>query len=245
MFDAPLTSQGIREAVKASYTMKEVPLDLVVVSPLIRAIDTAQIIFENKIKTYVSSHIRECVTGSDDLGNPPFHLQKLYPHLDFSHLPTIWWYTGGVEHNTPHGMFMSGPTDIHETIPVYGQNDGEDYMKSRTRFKMKPFVEPEGSYRPRIEAFKRWLVKRREERLAVVGHSDWIRSVLGIHLKNCEIVRCSFDHLTKSFTLEEWNTKKIDSTAEHVDPSPEAELIPNLILYSGDRGIKNLHADII
>ena len=37
----------------------------------------------------------------------------------------------------------------------------------------------------RLDEFQRWLVKRPERTIAIVGHGGFMSRILGYHLKNC------------------------------------------------------------
>jgi broad specificity phosphatase PhoE len=95
LFDARLTPKGGAQVLAARETMRDVPSDLVVTSPLSRALQTAFDIFEGHFSNprfVVEALHRERAEGSCDVGRPPSALRKDYPTLRLDHVPEVWWH---------------------------------------------------------------------------------------------------------------------------------------------------------
>lgn len=109
--DARLTDLGKAQAAKARDLLAGRHFDLVVSSPLTRALQTSQVIFgERKLPFYVNDGHREWLEGIAEVGRPPQELAQDFPHLDFTHLPDPWWHH---DHSAkaaftpePHGQFL-------------------------------------------------------------------------------------------------------------------------------------------
>jgi glucosyl-3-phosphoglycerate phosphatase len=96
--DAPLSTLG-QEQVRATRAnaLALVP-DLVITSPLTRALQTADGLFGGtSVSVVVDALHREKVTNSDDVGSSPSTLRTRFPHLDFDHLEEHWWHRGPVD----------------------------------------------------------------------------------------------------------------------------------------------------
>ena len=93
--DARLTPTGEAQVREARELVRDRPVDLVVVTPLTRALQTALGIFEghrSKPRFVVEALHRERLEGSGDVGRAPAHLVAEYPTLDFDHLHEVWWH---------------------------------------------------------------------------------------------------------------------------------------------------------
>ncbi len=111
-FDARLTPLGQQQAEEAGRLLADEPVDLVITSPLTRAIQTGQAIFAQRaIPFHITCRHRERLESSCDVGRPPHELKADFPHLDFDHLGPIWW------HDVPDtpGPFANEPVTLFET----------------------------------------------------------------------------------------------------------------------------------
>jgi broad specificity phosphatase PhoE len=156
-FDARLTELGHAQVAAARQQLANQHYDLVIASPLTRAIQTAQGIFGDRIPIEISHLHSEWVNSSCDVGRSTRDLARDFPTLDFAHLNDPWWH-----HVAPN------PQDIAP--------------------------EPEHVLMNRVEAFKRMIAARAENRIAVVGHGDFFERLLGRHLKNCEVADWKLPH---------------------------------------------------
>ena len=93
--DARLTPRGQGQARAARAALAAIPFDLVVTSPLTRAIETSAILFgahPASPKVLVEVLHRECQESSCDVGRAASEIAAEFPHLDVGHLPEIWWH---------------------------------------------------------------------------------------------------------------------------------------------------------
>ncbi len=94
-FDARLTELGHRQVAAARAYAQDLNPDLVVLSPLTRAIETGLGLFHPERAPIVVSPLhRERLGNSCDVGRAPQALAQDFPMLDFGHLETCWWHDG-------------------------------------------------------------------------------------------------------------------------------------------------------
>ena len=93
--DARLTERGQAQAEAARERIAAIPFELVVTSPLTRAIQTSAILFgEHPAEPRVLVEVlhRECQESSCDVGRAASEIAREFPHLDVGHLPEVWWH---------------------------------------------------------------------------------------------------------------------------------------------------------
>jgi broad specificity phosphatase PhoE len=90
--DPELTELGVAQAHAAAQTLTEVSLTRIIISPYLRALQTAEPILKLKQAPVEIMHeVRERAAFVCDVGSPPELLAARFPHHDFSHLPSPWW----------------------------------------------------------------------------------------------------------------------------------------------------------
>ena len=97
-FDAPLSELGHRQVREAAALVRDVDYDLIVTSPLTRAIQTTLGLFGDHPSAptiRVECLHREHLGNSCDQGRPPALLRREFPHLSFDHLEEVWWHRDG------------------------------------------------------------------------------------------------------------------------------------------------------
>eukprot|EP00884_Botryococcus_braunii_P000020 jgi/Botrbrau1/10018/Bobra.0012s0105.1 len=107
LFDTELTTFGVKQAKKAA---KEITIflspnpEVIISSPLRRALDTADIAFAEGQCPRIAHHLAaECLWLSSDVGTPRTQLVLKYPHWSFESInEELWWYTGG--HSDPRAI---------------------------------------------------------------------------------------------------------------------------------------------
>lgn len=154
-FDARLTTLGETQVAGRAKALRDERYDLIVTSPLTRAIQTALGVFETHLgrtPVLVEALHREQVEQSCDVGRPASVLAGEFSGLGFEHLPEEWWPNGG-------------------EIDLIGVP-----------------VEPLSHCLERVAAFRSWLRKRPEQRIAVVGHRTFFFHLAGRDLANCEMM---------------------------------------------------------
>jgi len=115
-YDTRLTPQGKAGAQAAASTAKALTPkpEVLVVSPLTRAMQTADLAFAHYDgPVLVEPLARERVWLSSDVGRPPSELREEFQgsRYTFDHLPDIWWYNGG--RRDPKHVVLE-PEDVFE-----------------------------------------------------------------------------------------------------------------------------------
>jgi broad specificity phosphatase PhoE len=98
--DPELTPLGMTQASEAARRLAAISLTRIIVSPYLRALQTAQpILAVHPVPVEVLQLVRERAYFACDVGSPPDTLARRFPLHDFSHLPTQWWHEG-IEHES-------------------------------------------------------------------------------------------------------------------------------------------------
>lgn len=93
--DAPLSDRGHQQVRAAQAAARALEPDVVITSPLTRALQTAVGLFgDGTVPILVDGAHRERITNTDDIGSDPAELAVRFPHLTFSHLAPVWWHQG-------------------------------------------------------------------------------------------------------------------------------------------------------
>ena len=97
-FDAPAEPDGYRAGAQRAQGRGRFPVELVVTSPLTRALQTAAGLFDgHRLAPPIVVHplMRERVENSCDIGRSPHALAVDFPSLDLGHLDDVWWHAEG------------------------------------------------------------------------------------------------------------------------------------------------------
>ncbi|HVE51380.1 MAG TPA: histidine phosphatase family protein [Casimicrobiaceae bacterium] len=97
-YDAPLSDVGRKQVERAREMLRERAIDLVITTPLSRALQTTAGLFMDHPSAppiLVERLHRERVENSCDVGRSPAMLSKEFPSFEFDHLPEIWWHANG------------------------------------------------------------------------------------------------------------------------------------------------------
>lgn len=111
--DARLTDLGHRQVAAARAQARTLgPLDLVISSPLTRALQTTLGLFgDTGLPVEVTCRHREALDSYCDLGRTPAELAAEFPGLRFDHLDERWWHDGPHDHRglpvEPHDVFAT------------------------------------------------------------------------------------------------------------------------------------------
>lgn len=126
MLDARLTAFGKQQAAELGVRLASKHYDLVLVSPLTRAIETAITIFAGRDIPFHVHHVHaERLEDSADVGRKPHLLKADFPHLDFSHLADVWWHDH--EERNEHGFAVETQAIFEERIKAF-----VDHLRART-----------------------------------------------------------------------------------------------------------------
>jgi broad specificity phosphatase PhoE len=97
-FDAPLSGVGRGQVSQARPVLARYPIEVVLTSPLTRALQTAHGLFDghpNAPRIEVAPLLRERVENSCDIGRAPAALAAEFPSIDVSQLDETWWHQDG------------------------------------------------------------------------------------------------------------------------------------------------------
>jgi broad specificity phosphatase PhoE len=90
--DPALTTLGTQQAQAAAAQLAGVALTRIIVSPYLRALQTAQpFLVTHRVPVAIMSEVRERAAFVCDVGSAPEALAARFPHHDFAHLPSRWW----------------------------------------------------------------------------------------------------------------------------------------------------------
>ena len=90
--DPHLTAAGHAQAEAAATRLADLPIRRIITSPYRRALQTATPLARKLgLVIEIDPHVREHKAYSCDIGSPKSHIAAEWPHLDFNHLPEIWW----------------------------------------------------------------------------------------------------------------------------------------------------------
>ena len=90
--DPELTDLGVAQAHAAAAQLAEVPVTRIIISPYMRALQTAEPILKvHKAPVDIMHEVRERAAFTCDIGSPPELLSARFPHHNFAHLPLRWW----------------------------------------------------------------------------------------------------------------------------------------------------------
>lgn len=166
LLDAPLTEKGWKNAFQTREKIARfcggAPADVVLTSPLTRALQTAYAVAWGSARIEALPSLQEWAVFVER-GRTRQKLEKQFPGVDFSHLPDRktgvdpqWWYVPSTRYPRPTFLF-----------------------------------EPFDSAIRRVRIFRSVLLARPEGRLVVVGHSFHFGCLLGewSTMKNLEVRR--------------------------------------------------------
>lgn len=192
--DARLSAAGERQAAALAESLLADPpawlrdIELVVVSPLTRCLQTFQLAVQPALGTTAKKDIpvlahpwaTERVYTISEIGRPARELQREFPDVDFSLCladddDRPWWYDPQWETD-----FNRDAGDWREWRP---HAEGQRYAAPG---------EPKKVFQRRMAAFQRWLEERPEQTIFVTAHWGVFRHYLeGQELDNCQV--CRFD----------------------------------------------------
>ena len=89
--DPELTELGIAQAHAAADQLAHVLLTRIIISPYMRALQTAQPFLKSQTSVDIMDQVRERAAFVCDVGSTPAVLSARFPHHDFKHLPSPWW----------------------------------------------------------------------------------------------------------------------------------------------------------
>jgi broad specificity phosphatase PhoE len=194
--DSPLSPNGVRQAQELANSLSDLEkgheineLDLIVVSPLTRALQTLEIGLlphvlsgdetnqRSKVPIVALPHAAERLYLISDVGKTRQELHELYGHfVDFSFEEEEWWFT----HD--------------ETVETYAEwrPDGRYACPG----------EPDELFDSRMTRLYNWIECRPESTIAVICHWGVIEWMIDQDFRNCEMRVVPFHEIKpKSLTV--------------------------------------------
>jgi broad specificity phosphatase PhoE len=116
-FDARLTPLGEEQVHQAARAVRDVPYELIVSSPLTRALQTTLGLFSEHRSAdaiRVECLHRERLENSCDVGRAPAALLCEFPRWAFDHLDEIWWHDSG--ERDPRGFAIEPLAVLEERV---------------------------------------------------------------------------------------------------------------------------------
>ena len=93
--DPELTPLGARQAAAAAQQLAGVALTRIIISPYLRALQTAEpVLAAHRATVHIMHEVRERAAYACDVGTAPDLLARRFPRHDFAHLPQQWWHEG-------------------------------------------------------------------------------------------------------------------------------------------------------
>jgi broad specificity phosphatase PhoE len=126
-FDARLSASGHEQVRRARTAVLHYPVELVITSPLTRALQTTVGLFGDHPsgpRVEVSALLRERVENSCDLGRSPAELAAEFPSLDFARLDGVWWHAEGTPDH--RGVCIEPVPLVQARVAAF-----RDYVSSR------------------------------------------------------------------------------------------------------------------
>lgn len=167
--DASLTQTGIQQASALKKKLAGITLDLLVSSPLTRAIQTSLYATNGlKVKSPIVTELcAERLSYVCDIGSSTFTLSKRFPLLQFDHLSpsNAWWW-------------------VPNYVPSNLASDKTSY-----RFLIQHGArEPNSHFYKRVSQFWTWIDERPEQNIAVFAHGTFLKALIsGPFMSNCEL----------------------------------------------------------
>lgn len=124
--DASLSNSGTIQAKNLENQFKSIPFDLVICSPLTRALQTMNYsLGQRNIKTIITPLIRERCDRLADTGKPLSELKKKYENYEFLHfMSENWWETKKIQENDEEVK------ENNETVKQRA-NEFKNFLKTR------------------------------------------------------------------------------------------------------------------
>jgi broad specificity phosphatase PhoE len=119
-FDAPLSETGHEQVQAARPALAQVPVEIVIVSPLTRALQTAHGLFDDHPFTprmLVTPLARERIENSCDVGRSPSLLAAEFPSIDVAHLDDVWWHADGEPDE--RGICIEPPESVDARVEAF------------------------------------------------------------------------------------------------------------------------------
>lgn len=244
--DSPLSEKGLKQAQELYeyFSSEAEPLgggkgllsdiELVAVSPLSRALQTAQIgilphfsddspggaTMAPSVPFVALPLASERVYLISDIGKPRAVLNEAFSFVDFDqefdNFEKEWWFTVKDQANKS-GDEKLGPgelseSDVEMVVHSFNYMYKKDYVEWRPTEGQQEYAclgEPDDAFHARMRALFRWIQSREESVICLVCHFGVIEWLIGEEFGNCEVRDVCFKkveaHVSKMMQLSELN----------------------------------------
>jgi len=175
-FDPGLTPKGLAQCGNISDWVQAYPSQLVLVSPLRRALITAECVLNKTIPVQnkiVHPLLTEFLTAADDVGSLKLSVVAEFPNWSWNLVQNQYWWW------------------IPEQFAT--QAAWPRLPKLQQFFRQNPWTEPLPHANERITLFENAVAKMKETEIIAVGHGDFFEAMTGIDLKNAGYVIIRLD----------------------------------------------------
>jgi broad specificity phosphatase PhoE len=119
--DSQLTDHGRAQAAAAAERVAAVDPDLVITSPLIRALQTAEIVAGDRFPVLVEPLVRERLSYCCDVGRTASELAAEFPRWRFDHVPERWWSSspGGPGTFDAHNLIVESELAFRRRVVAF------------------------------------------------------------------------------------------------------------------------------
>ncbi len=115
-FDARLSPLGLAQVEETRARARSLPCDVVITSPLTRALQTTTGLFGGQARIHVEPLHREWQEHSCDVGRSPRFLADEFPDLAFDHLDDPWWHHPDADEN---GVAIEPLASFHARVAQF------------------------------------------------------------------------------------------------------------------------------
>jgi broad specificity phosphatase PhoE len=115
-YDARLSPLGLAQVEEIRARARRLPCEVVIASPLTRALQTAFGLFGGHARIEVQALHRERQEHSCDVGRPPRLLAEEFPELAFDHLDDPWWHHPDRDEN---GVVVEPLAAFHARVAAF------------------------------------------------------------------------------------------------------------------------------
>ena len=203
-FDPPLSAKGRKQARLCAKELMELEkeFDLIISSPLTRAIETCKLYLkksnQKKREINIMKSARERLITCDDIGSSKYVLMKKFTNLKFIE---------EMENEEVFSIDFSKKNryfNFTAKIKVWYTEKFKTTKEVCHSFLENPWRESLKELDERVKTFKQFLMERSEKRILVFTHGDFLSQIVGYQAENCEIIKTeiSFEQNNKGVPFQ-------------------------------------------
>ena len=192
MMDVSITENGVGQCEEARKIMEGKHVDIVIVSPLRRALETCWHIFKDhpsKPQIIVDPLYKEILESNCDIGNRLEESMKDFPSFDFSRVKNSrTWYLDtivnpAIKKEAMEYISSLAPEELESSHKIGLRT--LDLLKDYNTKKVTLDTEEDMKARNLLQVED--LKKYKGKEVAVVSHSENLKHFIGWKIKNCEV----------------------------------------------------------